>query len=318
MVTLLLNSIAHFLVDALCVTTLFSAAEAGERLLIGVVLYNTLAFSTQCVVGLLVDRLEREKIWELASFVLVILGFALPIPFFARIVLVGLGNSVFHVAAGTVTLRRSGEAAWPLGVFVAPGAFGVTLGTLFPRFAWLLAGLMLLCGLAILLTQKETVVSAPTPQRSGRFPLAPVILLTLAVAVRALGGVAVSFPWQQTALPTFLLGRLSLRPARRGENRMADRSARGDPDRVFQRKHALIPARPAAAESYDARHALAFVSENTRCARFCVWPCRFGALAGHDRGAAGVALRPLPLAACDPDLPLRAVRDRLQREQTSI
>lgn len=205
MVTLLLNSIAHFLVDALCVTTLFSAAEAGERLLVGVVLYNTLAFSTQCVVGLLVDRLKREKTWELASFVLVILGFALPLPFYARIVLVGLGNSVFHVAAGTVTLRRSGEAAWPLGIFVAPGAFGVTLGTLFPRFGWLLAGLMVLCAAAIALTQQEPVAPAPPPPPDYRFPLLPIVLLTLAVAVRALGGVAVSFPWKQTALHAFLL-----------------------------------------------------------------------------------------------------------------
>ena len=277
MVTLLLNSIAHFLVDALCVTTLFSAAEAGERLLVGVVLYNTLAFSTQCVVGLLVDRLKREKTWELASFVLVILGFALPLPFYARIVLVGLGNSVFHVAAGTVTLRRSGEAAWPLGIFVAPGAFGVTLGTLFPRFGWLLAGLMVLCAAAIALTQQEPVAIFAHGLRLSRKSR----------------------------------GRLYLRPARRGKNRMADRSARSDLDRVFQLQHALIPARTAAAESYDARHALAFVSDNTRCARLCLWPCRLRALAGHDRGADGVALRAAPLAARDPDLPLRAVCNRI-------
>lgn len=203
--TLILNSIAHFLVDALCVTTLFSAGEAGDRLLLGLLLYNTLAFSTQCIVGLVIDRFRVCKAPELASLVCVILGFALPVPFYLRVALVGLGNSVFHVAAGTTTLRQSGQKAWQLGVFVAPGAFGVTLGTVLPRFGWALAGLMLLCGAAICQTQKET--DAPTPKKvqDRRFPLAAVVLLTLAVAVRAIGGVAVSFPWKQTAGQAFLL-----------------------------------------------------------------------------------------------------------------
>lgn len=203
--TLILNSIAHFLVDALCVTTLFSAGEAGDRLLLGVLLYNTLAFSTQCIVGLWIDRRSACKTPELASLVCVILGFALPVPFYLRVALVGLGNSVFHVAAGTTTLRRSGQKAWQLGVFVAPGAFGVTLGTAFPRFGWALAAAMLLCLFAIWLTQKESDAPTPAPAPGRRFPLAPVVLLTLAVAVRAIGGVAVGFPWKQTAGHAFLL-----------------------------------------------------------------------------------------------------------------
>ena len=205
--TLALNSFAHFLVDALCVTTLFSSGEAGDRLLIAILLYNTLAFSTQCIVGLLVDRCKTCKAPEAASIVCVVLGFALPLPFYLRIALVGLGNSVFHVTAGTVTLRQSGGKAWQLGVFVAPGAFGVTLGTLFPRWGLLLSALTLLCAAAILLTQKEDVCSPSSltlPQGAG-FPVLPAVLLACAVAVRALGGVAVSFPWKQSALHAFVM-----------------------------------------------------------------------------------------------------------------
>ena len=204
--TLLLNSIAHFLVDALCVTTLFSAGEEGERLIAGILFYNTLAFSTQCVVGLLVDRYRLSKMPELASLVCVVLGFVLPLPFFLRVALVGLGNSVFHVTAGTVTLRESSGKSWPLGVFVAPGAFGVTLGTLYPRFGWLLASLMLLCAAMILATHKEDLrISKPISFSASGFPTLPVLLLACAVAVRALGGVAVSFPWKKTAVHAFLM-----------------------------------------------------------------------------------------------------------------
>ncbi len=204
--TLFLNSFAHFLVDALSITTLFSAGATGDALLIGVLLYNTLAFSTQCIVGLVIDRFRNCRTWESAAFALVILGFALPAPFLVRIVLVGAGNSIFHVAAGTVTLRQSAGRAWPLGVFVAPGAFGVTLGTLFPRFGWVLACLMALTAAATLLRKEEPIPSAVPGQPAGNgFPLLPVALLSVAVAIRALGGVAVSFPWKQTAFHAFLM-----------------------------------------------------------------------------------------------------------------
>ena len=203
--TLLLNSIAHFLVDGLCVTTLFAAGAEGDRLLLAVLLYNTLAFSTQCVVGLAMDKLGRCKAVTVVALALVILGFALPLPFFVKIVLVGLGNSLFHVAAGMATLEQSGGKAWQLGIFVAPGAFGVTLGTLFPRFGWVLAAAMLLCGAAIAIRKEAPAIPAKSAPVSDRFPLMPVLLLTCAVAVRALGGVAVNFPWKQTAFHAFLM-----------------------------------------------------------------------------------------------------------------
>ena len=203
---LILNSFAHFLVDALCVTTLFSAGESGVKLLFAVVLYNTLAFSTQCVVGLLIDRVDHCRQIEAASFALILLGFALPLPFYFRVALVGLGNSFFHVAAGTVTLRQSGGKARQLGVFVAPGAFGVTLGTLFPDFGWLLAALMLLCAVLIYILHKEPEGGAEHRQEAAAgFPILPVVLLTCAVAVRAVGGVAVSFPWKHGAFHAFLM-----------------------------------------------------------------------------------------------------------------
>ncbi|MBE6998136.1 MAG: MFS transporter [Ruminococcaceae bacterium] len=203
--TLLLNSLAHFLVDALCITTLFSAGAEGETLLTAVLFYNTLAFSTQCVVGLLIDRFGGCKGCELAAFALVILGFALPLPFFLRVALVGAGNSLFHVAAGTVTLQRSAGKAWQLGVFVAPGAFGVTLGTLAPRFGWILSAAMLLCAVVLAFRKDGGAALAKPGREGGKFPLLPVLLLTFAVAVRALGGVAVSFPWKQTALHAVLM-----------------------------------------------------------------------------------------------------------------
>ena len=54
-----------------------------------------------------------------------------PCPAGAAALIIGLGNCLFHVAAGTVTLKES-RSAGPLGIFVAPGALGLAAGTLWP------------------------------------------------------------------------------------------------------------------------------------------------------------------------------------------
>ena len=205
---LYINSIAHFLVDAISVTTLFSGGAAGETLTAAVVIYNTLAFSTQCIVGLLVDKFKHYLHFDIAAMLLVILGFALPLPYFARVVTVALGNSFFHVAAGTMTLTKSRGRAWQLGVFVAPGAFGVTLASCFPRFGWWLCAALLICAAAAIYLwprTPQTLELRYEDSEKTKFPVAPVGLLTLAVAVRAVGGTAVSFPWKTGAGMAFLM-----------------------------------------------------------------------------------------------------------------
>ena len=194
---LALNSLAHLLVDGLCAATVFGPLGDDADLSVLVLVYNTLAFSTQCVVGLAADRLRRQGWAAAAAMALVVLGFALPLPSLIRVILIGAGNSLFHVAGGIMTLERSGGKAGPLGVFVAPGAIGLTLGTLWPRLGTVFAVLLALCAMAVIPLER----SAPVKElsRSGgemRIGLAVPLLLTLAVAVRAVGGSAVSFPWK--------------------------------------------------------------------------------------------------------------------------
>ena len=210
---LAVNAIAHFLVDALCLATLFSGRIPDETFFLALLLYNTLAFSTQCVVGLAVDRVLRVTPLEMAACATVALGFAVSSPWWFSVILIGCGNSLFHVTGGTTTLRESGGKAWPLGVFVAPGAIGVTVGTLFPQVGWVLAMALLLCAALVWVADArhaaclrgehaendEVPVPRPEPTAasgSGKLALAAIILLTVAVTVRAIGGSAVSFPWK--------------------------------------------------------------------------------------------------------------------------
>lgn len=209
---LFIHAFAHLLVDAVCAATIFGPLGAQTDLTSLAWLYNTLAFSTQCLVGLLADRLGKQRLFAAAAMLCTAAGFALPLPPVLRVALIGLGNSVFHVAAGAETLRRSGFRAAPLGVFVAPGAIGVTLGTLFPGLGPVLVGPLLLAARASLLVKDRTEARTGDPRRSpdGAAPIVPArptaaaLLLTAAVAVRAVGGSAVSFPWQ-SGTPLILL-----------------------------------------------------------------------------------------------------------------
>ncbi len=209
MPVLALNCISHFLVDGVCVASIFAlAAERGfyEAVLV----YNTLAFATQCLVGLWIDKREDRARAQALSMLLVCCSVFAPGPVL-RAVIAGCGNSVFHVCGGTVTMEHSKGKARDLGLFVAPGAFGVTLGTLWPQLSPVFSALLALAAALVLYSLKKYPESwakpaepvLPSIEQAGQgalgsskyLPALYASLLTAAVAVRAVGGSAVSFPW---------------------------------------------------------------------------------------------------------------------------
>ena len=216
-VLLFLLSAAHLLVDGLCAATVFGRLGSEENLAALILLYNTAAFSTQCVAGLAADRLRRHVQTGSVSMLAIVSGWLFPLPPLPRVLLIGLGNSVFHVAGGSVTLEQSEGRAGTLGVFVAPGAVGLALGTLFPRLGVLFSALLVLCAVLLPVCSKgnkrETRLSAPqTLEREGNIldrkdagNTMVSLLLAAAVAVRAVGGSAGSFPWKTGAGLSLLL-----------------------------------------------------------------------------------------------------------------
>ena len=228
------NAISHFLVDAACVGALFSFGTEALALSSAVIVYNTLAFSTQCLVGLLMDRaLKRGRtrsdylmlcgIVQAAAMFVVAAAALYPFGLMIKAVLIGLGNSVFHVAGGSVTLDRSGGKAAPLGIFVAPGAFGVTLGVLYPQIIDYICAALGIAAVACFSIYRRSVFykdlggtaektadighnAVKGPAGSSKSdPILPVAFLTFAVAVRAIGGSAAEFTWKTGAAASLLL-----------------------------------------------------------------------------------------------------------------
>ena len=202
------NGLAHLLVDAVCAAAVLSGPP--EELLRAALIYNSFAFSTQCLVGLVTDRTGHcLRITPFACLWVALAGL-LPLPWTAGTAIIGLGNSLFHVSAGTVTLEDAGDKAAPLGLFVAPGALGVFLGRAFPSARLILCLLLLACAVPLYL---EGLLERPVPAQKSASPAGGLslaaVLLTLAVAVRAVGGSVSGSAGQQSlwlaALPVLLV-----------------------------------------------------------------------------------------------------------------
>ena len=193
---------AHLLVDGLCAATIFGQIEEDRALLL--LLYSTLAFSTQCLVGLWADRMRHIRHLEAVSALLLVLGYVLPVSALLKIILIGAGNSGFHVAGGVMTLRESGGKAAKLGVFVSPGAIGLTLGTLYPKLGAAFAVALVATVGMVVVAEKEAEARAELADAPGP-EILPVLLLISAVAVRAIGGTAVRFPWKHGAAGALLM-----------------------------------------------------------------------------------------------------------------
>lgn len=193
----LLYAFAHFAVDLGCAFAVFSA-YAGDG--VGFLLYNFCAFALQMPMGLLADVLGQNRRFALLGTFLVAAVSCLPAFGWGGMILLGIGNGLFHVGGGVDVLNLSKSKAAPLGVFVSPGAFGIYLGTLLGKASHsplpVLAILLLACGGMLLGCKPEILPkNAPfsLPHRSV-FPWAT--LLFLVVILRSYGGMAAAFDWK--------------------------------------------------------------------------------------------------------------------------
>lgn len=137
------SALLHFLVDGLCVCCLYLVAGVSSLAgLAGVfIAYNVLAFLTQPLTGMLADRLahRRQLLWlsalllsaavAVASLGVLAAGGGAPMGVLLLVaVLLGLGNSLFHVWGGKEVAMATGNDIRTLGVFVSTGAFGLAVG----------------------------------------------------------------------------------------------------------------------------------------------------------------------------------------------
>ena len=198
-------SLAHALVDAACAAALFAILTSNRNyppnLYQLILIYDVIAFAPQPVFGLLVDTLKAPAVTAAVGMLLVASAMLMMRAPLLAMVTAGIGNAVFHVAGGYVSLNLApGKATLP-GVFVAPGALGLTIGILIGKsgsfVAWTF--LFMLVGLAVLMLvlPRPEFSAQPRPLPGNlRWFETLIVLLLVSVAIRSLVGQSLLLPWK--------------------------------------------------------------------------------------------------------------------------
>jgi len=202
---LLVYGAAHAAVDATWVGLLFtlwqrenlSLTETGWFFLI----CNFAVFASQPAIGHLIDRIQQPRYGSIVGCLLMVAAMVVfawqP---FLSIGLAGMGNALFHVSAGSICLNLTPGRAVAPGIFVAPGAVGVFVGTIlaeadkFEGYPFILL-FFILCA-SMLVVAPPTVDYKRIQSRDPSYWSVIVLLMLLVcIAMRSMMGLGISLPW---------------------------------------------------------------------------------------------------------------------------
>lgn len=198
-------ALMHFVVDFVCAWSMFGFFREGSGGYENLLIYNFCAFAMQMPLGTLLDVLGNRRggklprLWAIGGGVLTLIG-ALLHP-----AVLGLGNALFHVGGGMDVIGEDfakSRKGRDLGVFVAPGAVGLYLGTRLGKsdasmFVLAVCTLVLALLAVVLLKGRPHTYTAPETQGNG---LALCLCCFAVVILRSYVGLSVSFPWKTGAL----------------------------------------------------------------------------------------------------------------------
>ena len=202
-------AVAHMFVDCACAFAMYGAFMGWQNAHIWILVYNYCAFALQMPLGALVDGLrhrgkECSREFALAGVILTGVGI------FTHPAVLGIGNALFHVGGGVGCMledERRGRQGKDFGVFVAPGALGLFLGTkLATGFgtpnSWMYLLVCVALGLSMIticwMVQSEwktaQVLSVPAKRH---LPMV-LMLCFLVVGIRSYVGLNSKFEWNKT------------------------------------------------------------------------------------------------------------------------
>ena len=213
---LTIYSLAHGLIDCACIAIIFrlfqTSSLAYPVLASLVLLYNVLAFAWQPVFGLMVDHWQKPRAAAVIGAGLT--GLALLTFYYSpvwAIVFAGLGNALFHVGGGAISLGIwPGRAAAP-GIFVAPGAVGLFIGAMLGGgslpLVWPLFLLLVIFVFSAFAIKPQVLAYQQPPALklpAGNFSLI-FGLVFFTIVVRSLLGSVIILPWKSIFIWSIIL-----------------------------------------------------------------------------------------------------------------
>ncbi len=133
-VTLLGYSATHWVAD-MCAgaVVMYSLIRYGFGIwefFVLVVLYNFLSFGLQWLFGIFIDKYQVPREATIFSFLLIGAAFFVTYDPILVVILAGIGDSLYHVGAGAISLNFTPRKTLPAGIFVAPGGIGLFSGVI--------------------------------------------------------------------------------------------------------------------------------------------------------------------------------------------
>ena len=202
----------HMGIDFLCAFSLYHHFTSLRDTFL---LYNFCAFALQLPFGIVLDYLMKEKKQSFyPSFFFTIAGVLLTVAgTLTHPIILGIGNAFFHVGGGVLSIHEDDHYHFGgrgLGTFVAPGAIGLCLGSLYhdtSLYTLIFMIVSLLLGLlsGLLWRERNERVFYSREIEMKRERLLIVLLMAFTVVVlRSLSGMAISFEWKKGSLIVFL------------------------------------------------------------------------------------------------------------------
>ena len=199
----LIYSILHMFVDGICAFAMFGKFVTGSSGYEIFLIYNFCAFALQMPFGAMLDlfNIKRKMITNICAMFGVVLA---TLGAWIHPVILGVGNALFHVGAGVGVIHEdekkclNGQA---FGIFVAPGAWGLYLGTQLTKNGISGVQILLTCILVatlILLTRQKIYIAVEETITSARISL--LVSCFAVVVLRSYVGMTVSFPWKTTVI----------------------------------------------------------------------------------------------------------------------
>ena len=310
------GGVMHALVDCACGAVIYREVSAArlpaEVLLSYVLVYSTLAFGLQWMLGLFSDLRGAHRALAAAGPWLTAAGvIAGSVSAWTGAALAGVGNACFHVGvAGALLPRCAGRALEP-GIFVGAGALGifagVWMGAHVSGWQGVMVALLVAAGIRLwlLLPREEKARSPRAETEQVPWGLAIVVALFVSVVIRSVVAGVLTAGWR-SSVPAGLALAVAAGCGKCLGGWLADRFG-------WQRTAALalvasaplvfaglqVPApgslRDAAIPEHDAGHPGRHLCRNAALARVRFWSSQPGVARGRTPGVHALAA-PAPFA----------------------
>jgi FSR family fosmidomycin resistance protein-like MFS transporter len=201
--------LSHAVVDASCAFLILGAIAVKTNIWLVIVLYNALAFGLQVPFGMMLDKYNYPRFVVITGLLFVFIAyFGLNEPMGIAI-LAGIGNALFHVGGGKVSLQIDYKKAIYPGLFVAPGGIGLAIGIYLAKinclaFVFVFPISLFVMSIILFFVKIPELSVAMKPSKQSNYVGLIILLLLLSIAVRSVVGLTIQFPWK-THIPLLIL-----------------------------------------------------------------------------------------------------------------